>query len=157
MGMTLHSRFAGSVAWGFRPGHTRAYRGRIGGVSREGVDGILNLDLTTSMKYIYPMNVPPMTVVETAPFLRDAKALLPEDERASLVLFLGKNPEAGDLIEDTGGVRKLRWARKGGGKAAATVCCIITIRSAYRFSCSASMPKTLKNRWIKRKKTSSKN
>lgn len=69
------------------------------------------------MKYIYPMNVPPMTVVETAPFLRDAKALLSEDERASLVLFLGKNPEAGDLIEDTGGVRKLRWARKGGGKS----------------------------------------
>ena len=58
-----------------------------------------------------------MTVVETAPFLRDAKGLLPEDERARLVLFLGTNPEAGDLIEDTGGVRKLRWARKGGGKS----------------------------------------
>ncbi len=69
------------------------------------------------MKYIHLMNIPPMTVVETAPFLRDAKGLLPEDERARLVSFLGTNPEAGDLIEDTGGVRKLRWARKGGGKS----------------------------------------
>ncbi|WP_241159767.1 type II toxin-antitoxin system RelE/ParE family toxin [Desulfovibrio sp. ZJ200] len=63
------------------------------------------------------MNIPPMTVVETVPFLRDAKGLLPDEERARLVLFLGTNPEAGDLIEDTGGVRKLRWARKGGGKS----------------------------------------
>ena len=68
------------------------------------------------MKYIYRMNTPPMTVIETAPILRDAKGLLPEEERAKLVLFLGTNPEAGDLIEDTGGVRKLRWARRGGGK-----------------------------------------
>ena len=54
------------------------------------------------------MNIPPMTVIETAPFLRDAKGPLPEEERAKLVLFLRTNPEAGDLIEDTGGVRKLR-------------------------------------------------
>lgn len=63
------------------------------------------LDKTTSMKYVYQMNIPPMTVVETAPFLRDAKGLLPDEERARLVLFLGANPEAGDVIEDTGGVR----------------------------------------------------
>lgn len=69
------------------------------------------------MKYISPMNMPPMTVVETAPFLRDAKGLLSEEERAKLVLFLGANPEAGDLIVNTGGVRKLRWARRGGGKS----------------------------------------
>lgn len=69
------------------------------------------------MKYVHFMNAPPMTVVETAPFLRDAKGLLTDDERAKLVLFLGTNPEAGNLIEDTGGVRKLRWSRKGGGKS----------------------------------------
>lgn len=63
------------------------------------------------------MNIPPMTVVETAPFLRDAKVLLSEEERAQLVLFLGTNPTAGALMENTGGVRKLRWARSGGGKS----------------------------------------
>ena len=63
------------------------------------------------------MNIPPMTVIETAPFLRDAKALLTEEERAGLIAFLGTNPTAGDIIEGAGGVRKLRWARKGGGKS----------------------------------------
>ncbi len=58
-----------------------------------------------------------MTVVETVRFLKDASDLMmPELERARLVEFVGANPEAGDLIPATGGVRKLRWALPGGGK-----------------------------------------
>lgn len=57
-----------------------------------------------------------MTVVETVRFLRDAEGLIPESDRARLVEFVGANPEAGDLIPETGGVRKLRWALPGGGK-----------------------------------------
>ncbi len=57
-----------------------------------------------------------MTVVETFRFLKDAESLLPEPERARLVEFIGANPEAGDIIPETGGVRKLRWALQGGGK-----------------------------------------
>jgi len=30
--------------------------------------------------------------------------------------FIAGNPEAGDLIPETGGVRKIRWARPGSGK-----------------------------------------
>lgn len=62
------------------------------------------------------MNLPPMTVVETASFLRDAKHIIAEDELARLINFLGTSPEAGVLIEGAGGVRKLRWAREGSGK-----------------------------------------
>ncbi|GHT00748.1 toxin RelE [Synergistales bacterium] len=40
-----------------------------------------------------------------------------EDERRDLVAFLAYNPTAGDLICGTGGVRKVRWAREGGGKS----------------------------------------
>ena len=57
-----------------------------------------------------------MTVVETVRFLKDASDLMPKSERTRLVEFIGANPEAGDLIPDTGGVRKLRWALPGGGK-----------------------------------------
>jgi hypothetical protein len=57
-----------------------------------------------------------MTVVETVRFLKDAGGLIPEPERARLVEFIGSNPESGDLIPETGGVRKLRWALPGGGK-----------------------------------------
>ncbi|MGC4053072.1 MAG: type II toxin-antitoxin system RelE/ParE family toxin [Paludibaculum sp.] len=58
----------------------------------------------------------PMTVVETERFLKDSASLLPEGSRAELVWFLAMNPDAGDIIPDTGGVRKLRWAQPGRGK-----------------------------------------
>ena len=57
-----------------------------------------------------------MTVVETPFFLRKAASLLDEEERSELVVFLGANPETGNVIPETGGVRKLRWAAQGKGK-----------------------------------------
>jgi hypothetical protein len=42
--------------------------------------------------------------------------LVPESDLALLVEFIGANPEAGDLIPEAGGIRKLRWALPGGGK-----------------------------------------
>ena len=58
----------------------------------------------------------PMTVVETASFLKDTKPLMSDWEREELVLFVGGNPEAGEIIPETGGVRKIRWALAGRGK-----------------------------------------
>jgi mRNA-degrading endonuclease RelE of RelBE toxin-antitoxin system len=58
----------------------------------------------------------PMTVVETARFVKDVKPMMSDSEREQLVAFLGANPEAGDLIPETGGVRKIRWALAGRGK-----------------------------------------
>jgi hypothetical protein len=57
-----------------------------------------------------------MTVVETARFLKDATPLMRESEREELVAFVGTNPEAGEVIPETGGVRKIRWALAGRGK-----------------------------------------
>jgi mRNA-degrading endonuclease RelE of RelBE toxin-antitoxin system len=62
------------------------------------------------------MRAAPMTVVETPFFLRKVANLLNEEERSELVVFLGMNPEAGDLVPETGGVRKVRWAAQGKGK-----------------------------------------
>lgn len=58
-----------------------------------------------------------ITVAETAAYLAAASGLLDEEERTKVVVFLAENPTAGDLMEGTGGVRKLRWARKGSGKS----------------------------------------
>jgi hypothetical protein len=44
----------------------------------------------------------PMTVVETARFLKDIKRLMPDSERDELVLFVGANPESGEIIPDIG-------------------------------------------------------
>lgn len=55
------------------------------------------------------------TVVELPEFLRRAKAIMAEDERAALVDFIAANPEAG--VSLGGGMRKVRFARPGGGKS----------------------------------------
>jgi hypothetical protein len=57
-----------------------------------------------------------MTVIETERFLRDAEPLISESGRNDLVAYLGANPEAGIVMAETGGVRKIRWALPGRGK-----------------------------------------
>lgn len=59
-----------------------------------------------------------MTVVETPWFLRDAASTLTEPERQELVAFLATNLEAGIVMAETGGIRKLRWGTEGRGKRA---------------------------------------
>jgi hypothetical protein len=63
------------------------------------------------------MPVVPITVAEVDPFDATARrAGLSDAERTELVEFLALNPEEGDVIQGTGGLRKLRWARTGKGK-----------------------------------------
>lgn len=58
------------------------------------------------------------SVVETHAFLSDAKAAgMGDDERAAFVAFIAENPQAGDVMQGTGGARKVRWARRGSGKS----------------------------------------
>ena len=68
------------------------------------------------MAYIaeVPRNL--LTVAETPLFLRQAEAVWDDDERQAFVDFIAANPEAGDVIPETGGVRKIRWTRAGTGK-----------------------------------------
>ena len=57
-----------------------------------------------------------ITVAETQAFIRAAEKIWSEGERAEQIDFVAHNPEAGDVIPGTGGVRKLRWGRAGSGK-----------------------------------------
>ena len=56
------------------------------------------------------------TVAETPTFSRQASKLFDEDQKRELIDFLANNPEAGDEIPGTGGVRKVRFAASGRGK-----------------------------------------
>jgi hypothetical protein len=58
----------------------------------------------------------PVTVVETPLFLRQADGIWSEEERTEFVDFIATHPEDGDIVQDTGGVRKIRWKRQGTGK-----------------------------------------
>jgi hypothetical protein len=57
------------------------------------------------------------TIAETSEYLRRAGKLLSDDERRDVLAYLAEHPRAGDLMEGTGGVRKLRWSRGGRGKS----------------------------------------
>lgn len=57
-----------------------------------------------------------MTFVETKLFTELVLDYLSDDEYAAMQQFLVVNPEAGDVIPGSGGVRKLRWGVAGRGK-----------------------------------------
>lgn len=57
-----------------------------------------------------------VTVAETSLFLRQASEVWSEAEHDEFVLYIAGNPEAGAVVPETGGVRKVRWSRAGSGK-----------------------------------------
>jgi hypothetical protein len=57
-----------------------------------------------------------VSVVETQALMRQVEGLLSTSSREELIGFLAFNPEAGDVIPGTGGIRKVRWAVGGKGK-----------------------------------------
>ncbi|HKJ15224.1 MAG TPA: type II toxin-antitoxin system RelE/ParE family toxin [Desulfobulbales bacterium] len=57
-----------------------------------------------------------MKFIETALFTKEVQALLEDDEYKSLQIALLLRPEQGSIIPGSGGLRKVRWARKRMGK-----------------------------------------
>jgi hypothetical protein len=57
-----------------------------------------------------------VTVYRSSVFERYAPGLLGADGTEEFVDFIAANPLAGDIVASTGGVRKVRWGRPGGGK-----------------------------------------
>lgn len=58
-----------------------------------------------------------ITIAEVPEYIRQAEKLLSATERQDVVSYLAAHPKSGDLIEGTGGIRKLRWGRGGRGKS----------------------------------------
>lgn len=56
------------------------------------------------------------TVIETPTFRRLADEIWDEEERLDFVTWMASNTETGDVIQGTGGLRKVRWSRRGMGK-----------------------------------------
>ncbi|WP_116366306.1 type II toxin-antitoxin system RelE/ParE family toxin [Parahaliea mediterranea] len=57
------------------------------------------------------------TIVELPEFVKHAHALLEAGEKSSMISYLALHPRAGDLLQGTGGIRKLRWSAQGKGKS----------------------------------------
>lgn len=58
-----------------------------------------------------------LTIIETPTFQRLWPAYWTEDERAEFAGYLAQCPDAGAVVKGSGGVRKVRWSKAGGGKS----------------------------------------
>lgn len=57
-----------------------------------------------------------VAIAEFPSFSSRVGSSITSEERDELIDHLARNPEAGDEITGTGGVRKIRWRGKGKGK-----------------------------------------
>lgn len=57
-----------------------------------------------------------MLFIETSLFTKLLPDYLSDDEYREFQAFIAENPETGDVIKGSGGIRKVRWTAKGKGK-----------------------------------------
>jgi hypothetical protein len=57
------------------------------------------------------------TIVELPEFLKRSDKLLSGSEILSIINYLASHPASGNIMQGTGGIRKLRWSRHGKGKS----------------------------------------
>lgn len=57
-----------------------------------------------------------MVIIETEVFTELVTELMDDDEYSALQKYMAANPKSGDVIQGTGGVRKLRWSHDKKGK-----------------------------------------
>lgn len=69
------------------------------------------LDRGTPLAYIYSM-----VFVETSVFTSQIIEFVDDDSYAELQSALVLNPELGDIIRNSGGLRKIRWRKQNTGK-----------------------------------------
>ncbi|TFY96078.1 hypothetical protein DYL61_01240 [Pseudomonas nabeulensis] len=58
-----------------------------------------------------------MIFIESPAFTEDLATLLSEESYGEFQAFLAENPAAGDVIQGTNGLRKIRWAVPERGKS----------------------------------------
>ena len=58
-----------------------------------------------------------LTVIETLLFQKQWPLYWTEEERGEFAAYIAENPEAGDVVPGSGGIRKVRWRRAGSSKS----------------------------------------
>lgn len=58
-----------------------------------------------------------ISIVETSAFIKRAEKIVTDDELDNIKELLAENPEIGDLIRGSGGIRKVRVAAQQKGKS----------------------------------------
>ena len=92
------------------------------------------------MEYIVEMQ----TVVETPSYLKVAENMFSAGERDAIVAMVSANPECGDLIQGTGGFRKVRVGRGDLGKRGGARVIYIVRNERFPIFLVAAYPKNEK-------------
>jgi len=58
-----------------------------------------------------------LTVVETSLFQRQWPLYWSEEARGVCAAYIAEHPTAGDVVPESGGIRKVRWGRAGSGQS----------------------------------------
>lgn len=88
---------------------------------------------------------PEITVLQLSKFKAEATELIGTDGIEAVAVYLIDHPDAGDVIPESGGVRKLRWAAKGKGKrggARIIYLYVVVAARIYLIRCYAKNVKT---------------
>ena len=77
----------------------------------------------TSKAYNFQMR---FEFIESTLFSKMVYDYFDDEDYAAFQQFLLEHPDAGDVVRDSGGVRKVRWARAGTGKSGGVRVCYYT-------------------------------
>ncbi len=86
-----------------------------------------------------------MIFIETPTFTRLISELLADDDYSKLQEELVKRPDAGDLIKDGGGIRKVRWKRTGTGKSGGIRIIYYWLTEDHQILMLVAYPKNIKD------------
>jgi len=92
------------------------------------------------------------TVVETPSYLKAAEKIFSEPEREDIVAMVAADPECGDLIQGTGGFRKVRVGRAGIGKRGGARVIYILRNEEFPIFLVAAYPKNEKENLTKKER-----
>ncbi len=82
-----------------------------------------------------------MVIIETKIFTRIIKELMTDDQYKELQEALVSRPDLGDLIKDSGGLRKVRWNLQNRGKRVVFALSITGLLMITTFACCMRTPK----------------
>ena len=68
--------------------------------------------------------------IESSLFSRMVYDYFSEEDYTAFQQYLLEHPDAGDVVQGSGGVRKVRWARSGSGKSGGVRVCYYTRNAA---------------------------
>jgi putative transcriptional regulator len=82
-----------------------------------------------------------VTFVESPLFTKQVHDYLTDDEYGIFQAFLATNPDTGAVVRGSGGVRKVRWSRRGTGKSAGVRVHISPGQRPEKSGCFLFMPR----------------